>query len=102
MVELARALAGDFRLLLLDEPSSGLDVSESEEFSALLRELVAQTGLGILIVEHDMNLIAEICDHVFVLDFGQLIFEGSSADVMASDVVRTAYLGNEPLPAGAL
>jgi ABC-type branched-subunit amino acid transport system ATPase component len=98
LVELARALAGEFRMLLLDEPSSGLDVSESESFGRLLRDVVDQTGLGILIVEHDMSLIADICDYVYVLDFGELIFAGNPREVLASEVVRKAYLGTEPIP----
>jgi ABC-type branched-subunit amino acid transport system ATPase component len=98
LVELARALAGDFSLLLLDEPSSGLDVSESEAFTDLLRQLVATTGVGILIVEHDMTVIADLCDRVYVLDFGQLIFEGSAEEALTSPVVRAAYLGTEPVP----
>ena len=85
-------------MLLLDEPSSGLDASESEAFGGLLRRIVADTGLGILIVEHDMSLIADICDYIYVLDFGRLIFEGRPREVLASDIVRTAYLGTEPIP----
>jgi ABC-type branched-subunit amino acid transport system ATPase component len=98
LVELARALAGQFRLLLLDEPSSGLDAHESARFAALLSQVVDSTGVGILLVEHDMTVIAEVCDHVYVLDFGELIFDGPAAAVLASDVVRAAYLGTEPIP----
>jgi len=97
LVELARALAGDFRLLLLDEPSSGLDHSESDAFTALLLKVVAETGVGILIVEHDMNVIAGLCDYAYVLDFGQLIYEGLPRDVLSSEIVRKAYLGTEDL-----
>jgi ABC-type branched-subunit amino acid transport system ATPase component len=97
LVELARALAGDFRLLLLDEPSSGLDHSESDEFTALLRGVVAENGIGILIVEHDMNVISGLCDYAYVLDFGQLIFEGIASEVLSSEIVRKAYLGTEDL-----
>ncbi|GAA0606219.1 hypothetical protein GCM10009547_05240 [Sporichthya brevicatena] len=97
LVELARALAGDFRLLLLDEPSSGLDHSESDAFTALLRQVVAENGIGILIVEHDMNVISGLCDYAYVLDFGQLIFEGLPREVLSSEIVRKAYLGTEDL-----
>ncbi len=100
LVELARALAGDFRLLLLDEPSSGLDHSESDQFTALLLEVVRTTGVGILIVEHDMTVISGLCDYAYVLDFGQLLFEGVPADVLSSDLVRKAYLGTEDLGEG--
>ncbi|MBA2282597.1 MAG: ABC transporter ATP-binding protein [Acidimicrobiia bacterium] len=98
LVELARALAGDFRLLLLDEPSSGLDVHESRRFAELLREVVDATGVGILLVEHDMRVIADVCDYVYVLDFGELIAEGIATNVLVDDVVRAAYLGTEPVP----
>lgn len=101
LVELARCFAGEFQLLLLDEPSSGLDVDESKRFGELLRCSVADEGLGILIVEHDMSLIADTCDHVYVLDFGELIFEGAPLDVLSSPVVRAAYLGTEPIPEAA-
>jgi ABC-type branched-subunit amino acid transport system ATPase component/branched-subunit amino acid ABC-type transport system permease component len=93
LVELARCLAGPFRVLLLDEPSSGLDRAETEEFARILRDAVRDHGLGVLIVEHDMQLVTGICDHIYVLDFGKLIFEGSPSEVMASPVVQAAYLG---------
>jgi ABC-type branched-subunit amino acid transport system ATPase component len=93
LVELARTVAGGFRLVLLDEPSSGLDHGETAAFGALLASLVDAKGLGILLVEHDMSLVMGICAHLFVLDFGQLIFEGSPAEARASDLVRHAYLG---------
>ena len=95
LVELARAVAGDFRLLLLDEPSSGLDVGESQHFVELLRRVVASSGTGVLLVEHDMRVIADVCEYVYVLDFGQLIFEGTAGAVLSSDIVRRAYLGTE-------
>ena len=95
LVELARAVAGDFRLLLLDEPSSGLDHSETDAFGEVLLSVVNSRGTGILLVEHDMSLIRNICEYVFVLDFGRLITEGRTHDVLSSDVVRAAYLGAE-------
>ena len=93
LVELARALAGPFRLLLLDEPSSGLDHAETERFGEILREVVTGRGTGILLVEHHMALVMEVCEYLYVLDFGQQIFDGTPAQVGASDVVRAAYLG---------
>jgi ABC-type branched-subunit amino acid transport system ATPase component len=81
--------------LLLDEPSSGLDHSETSRFGDVLEHVIAERGVGILLVEHDMSLVMSICQHVYVLDFGKLIFEGSTADVRASDVVRADYLGSE-------
>ena len=97
LVELARCLAGEFDVLLLDEPSSGLDGTETELFGEILIRVVAERGVGILLVEHDMALVMNICDYVHVLDFGTKIFEGTTADVSASDTVRAAYLGAEPV-----
>jgi ABC-type branched-subunit amino acid transport system ATPase component len=93
LVELARVVACDFKVLLLDEPSSGLDDAETEQFAQILRALVADLGTGILLVEHDMNLVMSVCDYLHVLDFGHLIFEGSPVEARGSDVVRAAYLG---------
>jgi ABC-type branched-subunit amino acid transport system ATPase component/branched-subunit amino acid ABC-type transport system permease component len=94
LVELARALAGPFDLLLLDEPSSGLDGRETEAFGRVLRTVVSQRGCGILLVEHDMTLVREVCDYVYVLDFGSLIFEGTPDEMQNSQDVRAAYLGD--------
>jgi ABC-type branched-subunit amino acid transport system ATPase component/ABC-type branched-subunit amino acid transport system permease subunit len=94
LVELARALAGPFDMLLLDEPSSGLDGRETEEFGRVLRRVVGERGCGILLVEHDMTLVREVCDYVYVLDFGSLIFEGTPEEMQNSDDVRSAYLGD--------
>jgi ABC-type branched-subunit amino acid transport system ATPase component len=94
LVELGRAVAGDFRILLLDEPSSGLDVAETQRFGAILRMLVSE-GLGILLVEHDMALVMAVCDYIYVIDFGEPIFDGDPKTVAASPDVRAAYLGSE-------
>jgi ABC-type branched-subunit amino acid transport system ATPase component len=101
LVELARALAGPFDILLLDEPSSGLDGHETEQFGRILKTVVEQRGCGILLVEHDMTLMRAVCDHVYVLDFGSLIFEGSPEEMHSSTQVRAAYLGNVLASAGA-
>ena len=95
LVELARVLAADFRFLLLDEPSSGLDDKETERFGAILRHIVAELGVGILLVEHDMDLVMGVCSRLHVLEFGHLIFTGSPAETRSSDLVRAAYLGAE-------
>jgi ABC-type branched-subunit amino acid transport system ATPase component/branched-subunit amino acid ABC-type transport system permease component len=100
LVELARCLAGPFDLLLLDEPSSGLDGSETTRFGEVLREVVAERGIGILLVEHDMALVMKVCEYIYVLDFGKQIFEGTPADVATSAVVRAAYLGSEDVSVG--
>ena len=95
LVELARAVAADRSVLLLDEPSSGLDPNETQRFGAVLVELVATRGVGVLLVEHDMSLVMQICRDLYVLDFGRLLFQGTTAEVRASEVVRRAYLGEE-------
>ena len=100
LVELARALAGDFRFLLLDEPSSGLDVNETEQFAAILSDVVEREGVGILLVEHDMALVRAVCSYIYVLDFGRLIYEGTAADVLSAEIVRAAYLGSEAADVG--
>jgi ABC-type branched-subunit amino acid transport system ATPase component len=97
LVELARCLAGDFQILLLDEPSSGLDRTETVRFGEILRDVVQERGIGILLVEHDMALVTEVCDYIYVLDFGKLIHQGVAGDVVASKVVQAAYLGGEDL-----
>jgi ABC-type branched-subunit amino acid transport system ATPase component len=94
LVELARALAAGFRFLLLDEPSSGLDVYETMEFGRILAEYVAETSVGILLVEHDMGLVSSICSEIHVLDFGRLLFSGPTDEVLASPIVQAAYLGS--------
>jgi ABC-type branched-subunit amino acid transport system ATPase component len=93
LVELARVLAGPFELLLLDEPSSGLDPRETEVFGSILTRVVAERGAGVLLVEHDMELVAQVCDYVYVLDFGVPIFEGSVEQMHQSASVQAAYLG---------
>jgi ABC-type branched-subunit amino acid transport system ATPase component len=95
LVELARCIAGGYNLMLLDEPSSGLDKTETQRFGAILRSLVAEDGVGILLVEHDMALVVNVCDYLHVLDFGEPIFAGTPSETLASPVVRAAYLGNE-------
>jgi ABC-type branched-subunit amino acid transport system ATPase component len=93
LVELARALAGPFDMILLDEPSSGLDRFETEGFGRILLEATRERQVGLLIVEHDMTLIRQVCDSVYVLDFGCLVFEGTPGAMLESDIVRSAYLG---------
>ncbi len=100
LVELARVLAGPFDMILLDEPSSGLGAAETEHFGNILTEVVASRGVGMLLVEHDMSLVHQVCDKVWVLDFGRLIFDGTAAEMLNSEVVKAAYLGSE-LPVSA-
>jgi ABC-type branched-subunit amino acid transport system ATPase component len=98
LVELARVLAADYRFLLLDEPSSGLDKAETEHFGAVVADAVVERGVGVLLVEHDMALIRQLCGYIYVLDFGQLICDGPADQVLASEAVRDAYLGTEEQP----
>jgi branched-chain amino acid transport system ATP-binding protein len=94
MVELARALAGEPALVLLDEPASGLNMRETRELSAKIRAL-ADKGITVLLVEHDMSLVMEISDRVVVLNFGKKIAEGSPKEVQSDPEVVRIYLGDE-------
>jgi ABC-type branched-subunit amino acid transport system ATPase component len=98
LVELARVLAGGFQMLLLDEPSSGLDEEETRRFAAILRRVVSDDAVGILLVEHDMALVMDLCEHIYVVDFGRGVFDGAPEAVRSSEIVRAAYLGSEALP----
>jgi ABC-type branched-subunit amino acid transport system ATPase component len=95
LVELARCLAGPFGLLLLDEPSSGLDRAETQRFGQILQKVVAERGVGILLVEHDMSLVLDICQHIYVMDFGELVFQGCPTQITGSAIVKAAYLGDD-------
>ena len=97
LVELARVVAGEFSVLLLDEPSSGLDHGETEHLAGVLLRVVAESECAVLMVEHDMGLVMEICPEVHVLDFGRLIYSGSSERARNDEAVRSAYLGEEAL-----
>ena len=92
-VELARSLAMNPRVLLLDEPSSGLNEEETEDIAKLLRELV-KDGLAVLLVEHDMSFVMSTCEHIYVLDFGKIIAVGSPSEIQSNVDVQTAYLGS--------
>jgi branched-chain amino acid transport system ATP-binding protein len=92
LVEVARALATGPRILLLDEPASGLDDQESQDFGHLLRELAAD-GLAVVLVEHDVGLVMRVCDDVYVLDLGLIIAHGAPHAVQNDEAVLRAYLG---------
>ncbi|MGM4919402.1 ATP-binding cassette domain-containing protein [Tardiphaga sp. 813_E8_N1_3] len=93
-VEMARAVTAKPKLLLLDEPVAGMNHDEAEEIRALMIRL-RDTGLTILLIEHDMNFVMRLCDYLYVLDFGVLIAEGKPEEVRANPVVLDAYLGKD-------
>jgi branched-chain amino acid transport system ATP-binding protein len=96
-VELARALATEPRLLLLDEPSSGLNEDETESMASLLRDL-ASDGLAVLLVEHDMSFVMGSCQQIHVLEFGHVIAAGPPSVIQADAAVQAAYLGSAAIP----
>ncbi len=95
LVELARALAANPRLLLLDEPASGLDAAETERFAELLLRVRDVFRLTVLLVEHDMQLVLSVADYLYVLNFGKLLAEGKPREVVADPAVVAAYLGGD-------
>jgi branched-chain amino acid transport system permease protein len=94
LMEIARALCGDPALLLLDEPAAGLRHKEKQALAAVLRQLQGE-GMSLLLVEHDMDLVMDVCDHLVVMEFGTLLTQGTPTEIQQSPAVRAAYLGTE-------
>ncbi len=93
-VEIARALATEPKLLLLDEPAAGMNPIETEDLSNIIKNIKEEYGLSILLIEHDMKFVNNMCDRVLVLDYGEEIFEGKPSDAIVDKRVIAAYLGD--------
>ncbi len=92
-VEIARAMATEPKLLLLDEPGAGLTQEEASNLAGTIRNLRRQKELSILLIDHNMSLVMGLCDEVAVMNFGQIIADGTPKEIVNSAIVRTAYLG---------
>ena len=93
LVGVARALAPGPRVVLADEPAAGLTNTESRALGRRLTD-VASGGVSILLIDHDMGLVLEVCDYIYVLEFGQIIAEGTPAEIRVNEAVVDAYLGS--------
>ena len=92
-LEIARALATDPKLLLLDEPAAGMNPNETQELMNTIHFVRDHFGMTILLIEHDMKLVSGICEELTVLNFGEVLCQGKTADVLSNPQVITAYLG---------
>jgi ABC-type branched-subunit amino acid transport system ATPase component len=95
LVEIARALVGEPRVVLLDEPAAGLPEPETQHLGRMIQRIPEQRGALVILVDHDMSLVSACCQFAAVLDFGKLIALGPTADVLRNDHVMRAYLGTE-------
>ncbi len=96
VIELGRALCSEPKLLLLDEPSSGLNVEETEEMAFWIEDIKKDLGITIIMVEHDMNLVRTVSDRVMALNYGRILAMGTAAEVQRDPEVIRAYIGGEP------
>ncbi len=94
-VELARALAGEPELILLDEPVAGCNDEETAEIQGIVRSLNQRLGITVLLVEHDMSMVMKLCDYIYVINFGSNLAQGTPKEIRANPEVIAAYLGDE-------
>jgi branched-chain amino acid transport system ATP-binding protein len=92
LLEIARAMAVEPRIMLMDEPAAGLNNRETNELAGLIRK-IRDTGVTVVLVEHDMELVMDICDQIVVLNLGKLLAEGTPREVQENQAVIAAYLG---------
>jgi branched-chain amino acid transport system ATP-binding protein len=94
-VAIGRALMMEPRYLLLDEPAAGMSAEEAQDLIRLIRRIVTEMKCGVLLIEHNIGLVLNICDHIHVLDSGEIIEDGAPAQIKTSEKVRHAYMGTQ-------